>query len=64
MALNNLLEQQERHNGWVVTEKLTFLYTGLTTLLIFLFWNRLNAPADLLGIRALIIGGVVFTNIL
>ena len=64
MALNNLLEQQERHSGWVVTEKLTFLYTGLTTLLIFLFWNQLNAPLDLLGIRALIIGGIVITNVL
>ena len=63
MALKNLLEQQAYQSGWVVTEKLTFLYTILTTFLIFIFWKDLNAPFELLAVRALIIGGIVLTNL-
>ena len=64
MALEHIFEPQERLSGWVVTEKLTFLYTAFTTLLVFIFWTQINAPLELLGVRALIIGGIVITNIL
>ena len=63
MALNNLLAQQERHKGWVVTEKITLLYALFTTLLTLFFWNNLNHPVQLLLTRAFIIGGIVVTNL-
>lgn len=64
MAINNFLKEEKRYPGWVITEQLTLLYTLVTTLLILIFWNRLDMPGQMLSTRGAVLGGILLARML
>lgn len=52
------LKKEEKQNikpGFLLIEKLCFIYAALTALLTVVMWNKLSAPAEMLAGRALIV---------
>ena len=46
------------HFRLIAVEWITIIYTLFTTLLVLVFWNRMNNPLPLIEGRALVLGGM------